>query len=211
MKGEKWREGRRRRSGPTHLETADERRGDDTREMRKVAARGKTWAQRGGWEGAGEGRGRRAEVCPLADGQLVAGRVAGHGDLCLRLQRALSLFTLLLKETAGAPPTPRLHSIIRGDVNEVNVRWDVSCVLLVETKDILSKIRRLVLEKPEYHLFPRDYSSFVELNCFKLSVVLNIIIKGLLWEYFRIRNITLWHYVWIWPSMDSGVHRKILE
>lgn len=64
----------------------------------------------------------RAEVCPLADGQLVVGRVTGHGDLCLRLQRALSLFTLLLKETAGAPPTLRLHSIIRGNTNEVNVR-----------------------------------------------------------------------------------------
>lgn len=69
----------------------------------------------------GEGRSRRAEVCPLADGQLVMGRVTGHGDLCLWLQRALSLFTLLLKETAGAPPTLRLQSIVSRNINEVNV------------------------------------------------------------------------------------------
>lgn len=48
----------------------------------------------------------------MADGQLVAGRVTG--DLCLRQQRALSLFTLLLKETAGAPPTLRLQNMFLG-------------------------------------------------------------------------------------------------
>lgn len=35
----------------------------------------------------GSGGGRRGEICPLADGQLVAGRGKGHGDLwrsCLR-------------------------------------------------------------------------------------------------------------------------------
>ena len=60
-----------------------------------------------GREGAGEGRSRRAEVCPLADGQSVVGRLTGHSDLCLGLQRALSLFIHPLKETAGAPPTLR--------------------------------------------------------------------------------------------------------
>lgn len=59
----------------------------------------------------GSRRGRGDEVCPLAGGQLAAGRVTGHGDV--RLQRALSLFTVRLKETAGAPPTPRLQSIVR--------------------------------------------------------------------------------------------------
>lgn len=48
-----------------------------------------------------------AEVCPLADGQLGTMRVTEHGDLCPRLLGALSLFTLLLKETAEAPPAPR--------------------------------------------------------------------------------------------------------
>lgn len=70
----------------------------------------------------GEGRGRRAEVCPLADGQLVAGRVTGHSGLCVQPQRALRLFTLLLKEAAGASPTLRTESIIKGNVNEENVR-----------------------------------------------------------------------------------------
>lgn len=53
-------------------------------------------------------RGRAAaEVCPLADGQLGTMRVTEHGDLCPCLLGALSLFTLLLKETAEAPPAPR--------------------------------------------------------------------------------------------------------
>lgn len=61
-------------------------------------------------------------ACPLDDGQLVMGRVTGHADLCLRLQRALSLFTLPLKETAGAPLALKLETIIMGNINEVNVR-----------------------------------------------------------------------------------------
>lgn len=62
----------------------------------------------------GEGRSRRAaDVYPLAVGQLVLGRVAVHGDLCLRLHRALSLFVLLLRETAEVHLTPGLHDIIR--------------------------------------------------------------------------------------------------
>lgn len=58
----------------------------------------------------------RGEVCPLVDGQLVVGRVKGHGDLCERLQKALSLFTLLLKETAEET-TPRPENIIKGNIN----------------------------------------------------------------------------------------------
>lgn len=58
----------------------------------------------------------RGEVCPLVDGQLVVGRVKGHGDLCERLQKALSLFTLLLRETAEET-TPRPANIIKGNIN----------------------------------------------------------------------------------------------
>lgn len=61
--------------------------------------------QRGGCESM---RGRAAaEVCPLADGQLGPMSVTEHGDLCPHLLGALSLFTLLLKETAEAPPASR--------------------------------------------------------------------------------------------------------
>lgn len=86
------------------------------REMRKVAVRRDVHKERTRGSGGGTGD----EVCPLASGQLVAGRVAGGGDLWL--QRALSLFTLRMKETAGAPPTQRLPSIVRVHINEVNVR-----------------------------------------------------------------------------------------
>lgn len=57
----------------------------------------------------------RGEVCPLVDGQLVVGRVKGHGDLCERLQKALSLFTLLLRETAEET-TPRPANVIKGNI-----------------------------------------------------------------------------------------------
>lgn len=64
---------------------------------------------------------RGAEDCSLADGHLVADRVTGHGDQeLLLLPRALSLFTLLLKETAGAPPPPWLENIVRRNINEDN-------------------------------------------------------------------------------------------
>lgn len=56
----------------------------------------------------------RGEVCPLVDGQLVVGRVKGHGDLCE--QKALSLFTLLLRETAEET-TPRPANVIKGNIN----------------------------------------------------------------------------------------------
>lgn len=66
------------------------------------------------------GGGGGAEVCPLADGQLAVRRLTGHSDLCLRRQRALSLFTLLLEEAAGAPPNLRLQHISAGNINELN-------------------------------------------------------------------------------------------
>lgn len=58
--------------------------------------------------GEREGPGQAAaEVCPLADGQLAALRGPEPGDLSLRLLSTLTLFTLLLKETAEAPLTWR--------------------------------------------------------------------------------------------------------
>lgn len=62
------------------------------------------------WAGQGGRAGERAtaEVCPLADGQLAALRGTEHDDL--RLLGTLTLFPLLLKETAEAPSTSRHQS-----------------------------------------------------------------------------------------------------
>lgn len=95
----------------------------------------------------------------MADGQLVAGRVTGHGDLCLRLERALSLFILLLKETAGTPPALRLQSIIMGNINEVNVKMKCFLYFIEVNKGCCSKFRYPMLEKT-------DVSSVSEL-CFR--------------------------------------------
>lgn len=88
---------------------------DGVGDTMKVALKGETREEmrerRGGTQ-----RGRGGEVCLLADSQLVMGRVKGHGDLFLRLQRALGLFTLVLEETAGEPEPGDHHY---GNIDEM--------------------------------------------------------------------------------------------